>query len=387
MQRVTKSVLSLFLLAALAVLSGGPVSGQMVRTRDKSREYERTTAPPEAQAEPRRKVPTTPAPAPVERTAPGAVNDMVASIQEVLASPRHDAVAISFWTAQGVTPTVELGIARPTVTEGRWLFRSGRSTGQGTAVAAQRTGPLSKKVGTIANTFYTFDSSQAHLLPLEQGKTYFFIISIASRNGQGSFQTTGSFTTWTRIVKVFFESIKIISDGDPDPPPPLPADCGEIDLWCWANYGQPGEQFLPIPKLGPGTIGACSGKTYDLRRELVIDKAPDTLSLSVSGRDRDSNDYAGADLFGPSRPAPVDGPRDTGDDERNVARGEFDLRQFGPGTTRRFPLASIRAGGGSAGDLMFEVTVRIEVKYLDQEGRETRATIPPTRPGNAGFEE
>jgi hypothetical protein len=84
---------------------------------------------------------------------------------------------------------------------------------------------------------------------------------------------------------------------------------------------------------------------YDIRREFVIENAPDTLSLAISGRDNDKDDHAGSDLFGPSEPTPVAGPHDSGDEEQNVATGEFDLRLFEAGATVPFKLVSMLASG------------------------------------------
>jgi len=198
---------------------------------------------------------------------------------------------------------------------------------------------------------------------LESDTTYHYVITAKAPDGT-FWRYEGKFTTFTHLVKVVFERVKIVNDGDPDPPPPLPPDCGEIDLWFWANYGQPSAQFLMIKNLTRGApVKACTDHVYDINRRLVIENAPNVLSLAVSGHDNDKDDYAGSDLFEPSEPAPVARPHDSGDGEQNVATGEFDLRLFGAGATMPFTLVSKPASGGSQGDLMFEVYGHITITY------------------------
>jgi len=78
----------------------------------------------------------------------------------------------------------------------------------------------------------------------------------------------------------------------------------------------------------------------------------------VSGRDNDRDDYSGSDLFGPSQPAPLNGPGDTGDEEQNVAKMQFDLNLFEIDSTVPFELISTRPRRDQ-GDLMFLVHGRI----------------------------
>ncbi len=185
---------------------------------------------------------------------------------------------------------------------------------------------------------------------------------ITAKAPDGSFHRyIGQFKNTSRQVRVIFERVKIISDGDPDPP--FGTDCGEIDLWFWANHGRPEAKFFAFNNLtsapgGRGSVG-CSDRSYDINRELIIPNAPELLVLSVSGRDRDTDSSSGSDLFGPAQPAPFKGPRDTGDEEQNVADSEFNLRQLEINTTISFKLVSKNAKGGDDGDLMFEVYGRI----------------------------
>lgn len=186
----------------------------------------------------------------------------------------------------------------------------------------------------------------------------FYHYVITAKTADGSFRRyIGEFTNVARNVRIVFERVKIINDGDPDPP--LGTDCGEIDLWFWANYGRPDAQFAILNNINGSHKGACSGGEYKINREFTISNSATTLSLSVSGRDRDTESSAGSDLFGPAQPPPFKGPHDTGDEEQNVAFYEFDLRQIELNTTIPFKLVTPNADGGDQGDLMFEVYGRI----------------------------
>jgi hypothetical protein len=201
---------------------------------------------------------------------------------------------------------------------------------------------------------------------LEANVLYHYVIT--AKAPDGSFRRyIGEFTNLPRTVTVIWERVKIINDGDPDTP--FIADCGEIDLWFWANYGQPEAQFAILNKLGDSFPDkGCSDHEYKINRQFTIANAPNVLSLSVSGRDRDTDEPAGSDLFGAAQPAPFRGPHDTGDEEQNVASYEFDLRQAEINTTIPFKLVSIKADGGDSGDLMFEVYGRIVIKGSTRGG-------------------
>ncbi len=250
--------------AGLLLLSCAFAGAQMVRPRKPS---EPITKPP---AEP------------AIRTTSGEGDKYVAYIQDVNTSLNGDAFTITFYASPGLVPTVEIGKVPARQKGDRWVFPEGEYAGQGNAFASQKTGPLSRKVGTSANTFYTFESSMFNISALQPGTTYYYIISIPVDNGAAQRQTTGSFTTPSRIVTVVFESVKIINDGDPDPP--LVKDCGEIDLWFWANYGQPAATFLMIRNLSRGApVKACTDHVYDINRRFVIENAPNT-SVALSQR-------------------------------------------------------------------------------------------------------
>lgn len=319
-----------------------------------------------AQVERRRNLPVVAEPKSIERTTVGNTTDMIAYLEDVRVSLKGSAFTITFYTMPGLVPTVEIGTSSPRQKDNGWVFQDGASAGQGNAFASQRTGPLSRKLGTVANTFYTFESTMFNIAELEPGTTYYYIVSIPGDGSSGQRQTTGSFTTANRNVTVVFEAVKIIKDGDPDPPLPLPPDCGEISLWFWANYQQPSAKFISIPKLGRGDIGACSDHLYDIKREFSLWNAPNILTLSVSGRDDDRSDYAGADVLGAFEPAPVENPRDTGGEELNGGSGQFNLTKSGSGEIRRFTLVSKPADGGGRGDLMFEVYGYIKITYPQQ---------------------
>lgn len=300
----------------------------------------------------------------VERTSPGNTSDMIAYFEDVKVSLKDSTTfTITFFSKPGLVPTVQIGTSSPRQQGGRWVFQDGETAGEGNAFASSKTGSLSRKVGTVANTLYTFESSMFHMADLDPGTTYYYIVSIPGNDSATKLQTTGSFTNIDRNVIVVIDAVKIISDGDPDPPRPLPPDCGEISVWLWANYQQPNAKFISVPKLGRGDIGACSDHLYDIKREFSLWNAPNILRLSVSASDDDRGDYKGADVLGRFEPAPVEKPRDTGDEELNGASGEFNLTKIAAGEIKRFTLVSTAAHGGGRGDLMFEVYGYIKISY------------------------
>ena len=271
---------------------------------------------------------------------PRPVENLVAYIEDAQATPTASAVAITFWTFGGVTPTVEIGKAAPMQAGSRWVFPIGASAGQGTALAPQRTGPLSKKVGTLANTFYKFDSNQANLRALEPGTTYYYVITIPGRDAAGDHQTTGRFITLSQTVKVVFERIDVIDDSDE-------LSSGEIAHWYWVNFGRPTAQ---------GAIRSwsqmSSGRSYDLNLQFVIEDAPKFLSLSASAHEDDNAADKSSYKFIPPPLAglPVDGSAFN----KNVASDEWDLRRFStaPGETYRHGFKLVSKEGGK---LQFEV--------------------------------
>jgi len=279
-----------------------------------------------AQVTRRKDLPVTAESKAVERTSVGNTSDMIAYFEDLKVSLNGSTTfTITFFSKPGLVPTVQIGTSSPRQQGGRWAFQEGETAGEGNAFASSKTGPLSRKVGTVANTLYTFESSMFQMAELEPGTTYYYIVSIPGDDSATKLQTTGSFTNINRNVTVVIDAVKIISDGDPDPPRPLPPDCGEISLWLWANYQQPGAKFISVPKLGRGDIGACSAHLYDIKREFSLWNAPNILTLSASARDDDRGDYKGADVLGPFEPAPVEKPRDTGDEELNGASATFNF--------------------------------------------------------------
>jgi hypothetical protein len=154
---------------------------------------------------------------------------------------------------------------------------------------------------------------------------------------------------------VILEKIRIINDSDPDIGPIT--DCGEIKLWFGVNPGQPSAKDLIVGSVN--NDNACTGQEYSLNRELVIENAPNTLTLSVVGMDTDSN-FPSPFIEGDEN---ISGPRDRGHAELNVAKGEYDLTLIEAGTTGRFMLRSVAPEHSRQGDLMFEIHIRVEVSY------------------------
>ncbi len=274
-------------------------------------------------------------------------DNYIAYIEDAQTAPTASAVAITFWASGGLTPTVEIGTAAPVQASGRWVFPNGQLTIQGTALAPQRSGPLSKKVGVIANTFYKFDLTQPNLGALELGTSYYYIISVQPNPGGAPAQMTGSFTTLWQNLKVVFERIHIIDDSDE-------LSDGDINHWYWVNYGHSSAKGYVR---GPEDME--SGKTYDVNIVLNIPYAPNTLSLSVSAWDDDNIESAHrfSDIPPPGR------PQSTQYFDENVAKGEWDLTRFptAQGQTHRQVFKLVSMPGGK---LQFEVCGYWEVVRL-----------------------
>jgi len=164
-------------------------------------------------------------------------------------------------------------------------------------------------------------------------------------------------------VTVVIDAVKIISDGDPDPPRPLPPDCGEISLWLWANYQQPSAKFISVPNSAAeiserAAIISMTSSANSHSGMLPIFSG--YLSAHATMIEVITKEPTCLVHF---EPAPVEKPRDTGDEELNGASGEFNLTKIVAGEIKRFTLVSTTAHGGGRGDLMFEVYGYIKISY------------------------
>jgi hypothetical protein len=137
----------------------------------------------------------------------------------------------------------------------------------------------------------------------------------------------------------------------------LLTDGGEIDLWFWVNFGQATERRFKIQNLNDNR--AFTNYFYDLKREFIIEDAPNSLVLDVQGKEddtfagqgNDSDDFYVSPRYGPKK-------TNTNDYEWNYASDKWDLGRFStkPGEPFRqqFKLVSM-PNGGDQGNLSFEV--------------------------------
>jgi hypothetical protein len=277
--------------------------------------------------------------------------NMITYITDVQTEPRNNGAVLAFFAPSSASPVVEIGSAKPILVNGRYVFRDGSRIGSGNAVASRNI----KKVGVEANTYHRFDFSMPIDSWLEAGTKYWFIVTGQNPSGQPDvFQTTGDFNTPSQRVRVVFESIKIVNSSDDKD---LLTDGGEIDLWFWVNFGQATERRFKIQNLNDNR--AFTNYFYDLKREFIIEDAPNSLVLDVQGKEddtfagqgNDSDDFYVSPRYGPKK-------TNTNDYEWNYASDKWDLGRFStkPGEPFRqqFKLVSM-PNGGDQGNLSFEV--------------------------------
>lgn len=175
---------------------------------------------------------------------------------------------------------------------------------------------------------------------LEPNRTYHFVIKVlndaATDPKRKIDQFTGKFTTQNQTVRIVWESVHISNDSDPN-------GAGEISFEFFMNYGTDSARTFQNSGKLP------DGRNHPLNKTIVINQAPDILSLAVNGEDDDRTSSFRSDAG-----KPLSGPHMTDDYEQNVAKSEIDLSQF-PGKDVRVPF-ELRSmpNGGDKGDLQFE---------------------------------
>ncbi len=269
-------------------------------------------------------------------------------ISDVYVLPSASNAIISFKSSQRTPPLLELGRVPPTPDRfGVMAFPHGTS--------------LFTRFVQLQNGRYTLNFNAANE-QLEAGTTYYYIINVFNDNQNQPTrkreQEIGQISTFSQSVKVVWEAINIINDSDD-------GGAGEISLWFWINYGQPGARGVAINNLGKNS--AHTGQTFPIDFEYTIEEAANDLSLSVSGFEDDTSVLSG--IFG-SRVArganpgePLSGPSRDMNFEYNVARETFDLTRFPEGlgeNRQQFKLVSM-PNGGDKGNLSFEIFGRFEV--------------------------
>lgn len=265
-------------------------------------------------------------------------------ISDVRVIPSASNAVISFKSSQRTPPLVEVGRVLP---------------------VPDRYGVMTFPLGTSIFTNFVQPQDGRYTLnvnvaneQLEAGTTYYYIINVFNDNQSDPKrkreQEVGEFLTLSQTVKVVWERVFITNDSDDD-------SAGEISLWFWINYGQPGARSLIRNNLGDNA--ADSAQTFTIDAGYVIENAPNDLSLSVSGVEDDVSIFGGA-ARGTGISPPVSGPSKDNNFEWNVARETIDLTRYpsevGQPRSERFTLVSM-PNGRHLGNLSFEVYVRIEI--------------------------
>ena len=265
-------------------------------------------------------------------------------ISDVRVIPSAGNAVISFKSSQRTPPLVEVGRVPP---------------------VPDRYGVMTFPLGTSIFTNFVQPQDGRYTLnvnvaneQLEAGTTYYYIINVFNDNRNDlkrpREQEAGEFITLSQTVKVVWERVFITNDSDDD-------SAGEISLWFWINYDQPGARWLIRNNLGDNA--ANSAQTFTIDAEYVIKNAPNDLSLSVSGVEDDVSIFGGA-ARGTGISPPVSGPSKDANFEWNVARETIDLTRYpsevGQTRSERFTLVSM-PNGRSLGNLSFEVHGRFEI--------------------------
>ncbi|HEX8237576.1 MAG TPA: tachylectin-related carbohydrate-binding protein [Abditibacteriaceae bacterium] len=227
-------------------------------------------------------------------------------IKDVLFARRASSAQVSFATSQPNIPTVDISTAPPIVNnDGSLTFRPKD------AVRGYNAGLGAKTLQHSIN-----------LYGLEPATTYHYIITARSDKPEVPLgQETGSFTTVSQRVKVVLESIKILITSDDD-------GTDELVFRLWANADWPSKRFVDVPPFlmsSSGDLGG-SGDGKALRREMIVNNAPDELILQADGYDDDSHTFNSA--FNPFTDRPLPGTGSNGNGNWSVASVTIDLNKY-----------------------------------------------------------
>ncbi|MEP7147541.1 MAG: hypothetical protein ABI857_01480 [Acidobacteriota bacterium] len=278
-------------------------------------------------------------------------------ISEVRVQPDSRNVVISFMSTQSTPPLIEIGKVAP-APDRFGIMAFGFNSGAFSRFATEQKGRYMLDV----------DAQQEQL---DIGATYYYIINVFNNNRNDTKrpreQVTGKFTTLPQTVKVVWERILLEDDSDA-------TDTAEMTFKFFANYGHPTRKNSYYKN-----DDMDSGHNYYPNETVVIENAPDHLSLAANGVDSDGG-LCGVD------DRPLNGPEDTEWQticDVNVAKGEFDLTQY-PGNNVTVPF---RLNSMPHGDLRFVIFGRFEItrvgsRHGEQTGTTSSAleTTGPERP-------
>ena len=189
------------------------------------------------------------------------------------------------------------------------------------------------------------------------GTTYYYIIIAKSTTPNDPPATkTGSFTTSSRSAIVHFDSIRVYRDGDPRSKGELKFSFGVYDGGSRLYLGP--RPYMYYPDQGRADIGDGDWVVVN-RPSIVIDPAPDTLTLYVECTDDDTELWTGLSTRGLAPPnfAPGKGYGDYDNGEWADAQEDFDISFEVHGGTFTLPFEMESPQGG----VWFRVFGRIEI--------------------------
>lgn len=286
---------------------------------------------------------------PVDRVYRVAINNV-----RVERGPHH--VMIRFNGQPNVAPYVAIGRGPAIVQNNELVFGDNLVGGGFVGIGTVSNAEKAKGQYMFASAFGSSFSEDG----LEPGRTYYYIITVPAPGGQRT-QKTGEFSMLREIttVRVVWERVLVLDDSDD-------LSTGEISFWFWANHGAPSGKSSSYYNRD-----ADSGHGYDINKTVIIENAPNLLTLAASGNDSDA-EFSDAD---PAIPAPLNRPSSVGGDQ-NVAKGDFDLTQS-PGTDVRVPFILNAMPGGA---LNFTIFGRLEITRTSSENIGTTSSGLTTAP-------
>jgi len=289
--------------------------------------------------------------------------------------PERDAVTFSLETTKATSILIEISQKSP-VSNLPTKISAGQKLEPAFPTGTQFAGFTFPGQGGVS-TYHRATVRRAGGELFEAGATYHYVIT-AKLPDSSYRRYVNKFVVGTHRVKVVWEKVEIINDSDPDKGPIK--DCGEISLGFYIN----GQGYFNLDAISNNT--ACTGSTYDINHETVVENAPNGLNLLVIGLDADHTELSIESVFKafdnqllwplnypillvgykigvPPNQDYIMFPRDSGDAEWNSAGTEYDLAQFPAGARVPFKLISSPANGGWQGDLMFAIYGHLEVSF------------------------
>jgi hypothetical protein len=256
-------------------------------------------------------------------------------ISDLQVRPDTRNVVISFKSTQNSPPLVEIGKVAP-APDRYGIMAFGYNSGAFSRFLPAGKGKYSLNLDAINDQ-------------LDIGTTYYYIINVFNDNKNDAKrrqeQVSGQFTTLPQTVKVVWERVLIEDDSDE-------VSDGDISFLFWANYGQPS-----VKRSADYFDHMGSGHNYYPNQTLVLENAPDQLSLAWRGQDDDDSFNQYNSVF---EHRPCSGPQDTQYSYLftvNGAKGEFDLSKY-PGANVKVPFSF---GSMPHGDLRFVVFGHLEI--------------------------